>query len=125
MHYSAKVLRLSDDIEEEVTLVIDGRKLVCFANMLPYGVKEGQSHQVELIPMVFNDYVIHELSDDISPSFTQIGYSFSYTIVGKLTGNVLNVGSIEFQDDYLLSDFGYLDGKMISWEVDRIDVEFE
>ncbi|ESS47795.1 hypothetical protein L665_03773 [Ralstonia solanacearum SD54] len=36
----------------------------------------------------------------------------------------MDAGGIVFEDDVLLSDFGYLEGKMIAWKIDRIDVEF-
>lgn len=124
MHYSAKILRLNEDVEEEVVLVINGLELVCFVNMLPHGAKEGQSYQVELIPMVFNEYSVHELNGDVLPSIIQVNNSFSYIAVGKLSGNRLNAGGVVFEDDFLLSDFGHLEGKIISWKVDRIDVEF-
>ena len=65
MNYLAKVLRLGDDIEEEVVLEINGFELTCFSMSLSSEAKVGQSYQIELEPMVIDDYIIHELSDDV------------------------------------------------------------
>ena len=109
-----KILRLNDEVEEEVVINVNEMELVCFSNMLPYGAKEGMCYRIELIPMVFNDYLVHELNSNTFPSITRIKNSFSYVIVGKLIGNRLDAGPVILEDDLLLSSFGYLDGKIIS-----------
>jgi len=124
MIYLAEVRRLSDDVEEEVVLRINGIELTCFAIVCPYKIEEGVSYQVELTAEVMNDYLVSELDEEVSPSIVQIGDSFSHVITGKLDGNRLDAGGIVLEDDVLLSDFGYLEGKMIAWKVDRIDAEF-
>lgn len=124
MFYSAKLLHLDKNIEEEVVIEVNGERLVCFSNMLPYGVKEGHDYQVEIIPMVFKEYIVKEQEKNVYPSIKRIDDSFSYIVIGKLTGAGLDTGSIIFDDEVLLRDFGYFDGKMVSWEIDRIDVDF-
>ncbi|MFV8602808.1 hypothetical protein ACNRDG_00635 [Ralstonia pseudosolanacearum] len=124
MKYLTKIERLSDDVEEEVVLRINGVELICFATVCPYKIEEGASYQVELTAQVFNEYQVSELGEEASPSIAQIGDSFSHVIAGRLRGNRLDAGGIVFEDDVLLSDFGYLEGKMIAWKIDRIDVEF-
>jgi hypothetical protein len=122
MIYSAKVERIDEDIEEEVTLVIDGLKLVCFAGVCPYPIEEGKAYPVSLHLVVFDDYMITEVNIDES-SLKRIGQGFSYIVTGRLSEDTLNAG-IAFQDQVFLSDYGYLDGKMVSVKVDRIDAEF-
>ncbi|WP_232520379.1 hypothetical protein [Ralstonia solanacearum] len=124
MKYLAKIERLSGDVEEEVVLRINGVELICFAAVCPYKIEEGASYQVELTEQVFNEYQVGELDEEASPSIAQIGDSFSHVIAGRLGGNRLDAGGIVFEDDVLLSDFGYLEGKMIAWKIDRIDFEF-
>ena len=124
MNYLAKIKRLSNDIEEEVVLRINSVELTCFVTVFPYKIEEGSSYQVELTAQVFNDYLVNELSKEEPPSIVQVGNSFSYVITGRLNDNRLNAGSIVFEDEMLLSDFGYLEGKIVSWKVDRIDAEF-
>jgi hypothetical protein len=124
MIYSAQVLYLGVDVEEEVLLIINGQELTCFANILPCGVQKESVYQVELIPMVFNDYVVTESHDGVFPSIVRVGNTFSYIVTGMLVGNRLDSGCIVFEDDVLLSNFGHLEGKIISWKVDRIDADF-
>jgi hypothetical protein len=125
MIYSAQLRHVSDEVEGEVILTINGIDLTCFAySSLPYDAKEGSLYQVELTAEVLNDYCVIELNEEASPSIIQIDNSFSYMITGRLNGNSLDAGCIVFEDDVLLSDFSYLEGKIISWKVDRIDAEF-
>lgn len=44
--YNAKVLGLNPDIEEEVTLEVNGIELTCFAGMCPYELNIGQEYPV-------------------------------------------------------------------------------
>jgi hypothetical protein len=123
MNYLAQIKRLSDDVEE-VVLRINGVELTCFTTACPYKIEEGVSYQVELTAQVFNEYLVSEIAEEASPSIVQIGDSFFHVITGRLSGNRLNASGIVFEDDVLLHDFGYFEGKMIAWKVDRIDAEF-
>jgi hypothetical protein len=118
----AKIEKIGDLVEEEVTLLIDGVEIVCFAGVCPYALKESETYPVVLTLAIFNDYDLHE-SDDKKSSLRQIENSFSYVITGLLSDGILDAG-IKFFDEIFLSDFRYLDGKMVSIRVDRIDVEF-
>jgi len=125
MIYSAQLRHVSNEVEGEVLLTIDEVNLTCFAySSLPVDAKEGSFYRVELTAEVLDDYVVSELNGETLPSIAQVGNSFIHVISGRLSGNRLDAGGIVFEDDVLLSDFGYLDGKMISWKVDRIDAEF-
>jgi hypothetical protein len=124
MNYLAQIKNLSDDVEEEVVLRINGVELTCFAAVCPYKIEEGASYHVELTAQAFNEYLVSKLDEEASPSIVQIGDSFSHVITGRLSGNRLDVSGIVFEDGVLLSNFGYLEGKMIAWKVDRIDAEF-
>ena len=114
MNYLAQIKLLSDDVEEEVVLRINGVELKCFATVCPYKIEEGASYQVESTAQVFNDYLVKELGEDASPLIVQVGNSFFHIITGRLNDNRLDAGGIVFADDMLLSDFGYLEGKIIS-----------
>ena len=67
MNYLAQIKRLSDDVEEEVVLRINGVELTCFATVCPYKIEEEASYQVELTAQVFNDYLVNELGMRRSP----------------------------------------------------------
>ena len=124
MIYTAEVIRLDDDVEEEVVLRINGVELTCFASVCPYPIEEGATYQVALTPVVFDDYSIREMSADALPTLVKIGGGFAYEVVGELATAQLDAGCISLEDDVLLRDYGYLNGKMVVWKVDRIDVEF-
>jgi hypothetical protein len=122
MIYQAKVLRIDEPIEGEVMLQVGNTELTCFAYSHPYGIRVGSSYPIEL--ELFDDYIIEELSDGSEPSIVRIGNTFSYVITGRLNGRCLESGELTFEEDALLSDFGYLDGKMVAMKVSRIDAVF-
>ncbi|MGE3320500.1 MAG: hypothetical protein AB7I18_14515 [Candidatus Berkiella sp.] len=124
MTYTAEVIRLNDDIEEEVVLRINGVELTCFASVCPYPIVERATYEVALIPVVFDDYSVREMSKDTHTSLVKVGNGFAYELVGELAGGLLDIGCISLEDDVLLRDYGYLNGKIIAWMIDRIDVEF-
>jgi len=125
MIYSAQLRNVSNDVEGQVLLTINRKNLTCFAySSLPPDAKEGSFYRVELTAEVLNEYVVSELNGEALPSITQVGNSFAYVIAGRLNRNRLDAGGIVFEDSILLRDFGYLDGKMILWRIDRIDAEF-
>jgi len=125
MIYQAKILLIDELIEEEVTLQIGSTKLMCFASVCPYEFEVNSSHSVELHLFVIDDYVVEEAPSDSRPSIVQVGNSFAHIITGRLNGRYLESGELTFEDDVLLSDFGYLDGKMVAIKVDRIDADFD
>jgi len=123
MIHQAKVLRIDDPVEGEVLLQVGNTELTCFAYSHPYGIRVGSSYPVELL--LFDDYVVEEASDDSKPSVIRTGNTFAYVITGRLNGRHLESGELTFEDDALLSDFGYLDGKMVAIKVGRIDADFD
>ena len=123
--YSAKIQHVDEDVEGVVLLSINGIDLLCFGyGSLPYGAKEGDIFQVQLTPMSFNDYLVKELKENTPPSIARVGDTLVYIVSGILRKNSLEACGIVFEDDVLLEEFGFLEGKIISWEIDRIDVEF-
>lgn len=122
--YRAKVIRLNDNVEEEVLLQIGEWKIPCFAGICPYRICEGMEYLVDLSLLVLDEYEVKELPSGSSPAILSDGEGFGAELIGKINGNRLCVGELEFEDDILLSDYGYLDGKSVSVRADRIDVEF-
>lgn len=124
MIYQAQVIKLNEDIEEEVDLQINGVKLNCFASICPYAIEEGKSYPVKLELIVLDDYEVKESLNDTGPAFVQIGKGFAYLVQGRLNGTELEAGGLVFEDEVFQTDFGYLDGKMVTIRADRIGVEF-
>lgn len=114
--------KIDDVVEEEVTLLVGNQKLVCFAGTCPYQIEVGRYYQVDFDMKVFDDYSV-VLSNLKKSSLTRLGDTFSYIINGKLQGNSIDC-VIPFEDNVLLSAFGYLDGEFVEFKVDRIDVNF-
>ncbi|OZG73376.1 hypothetical protein BTA51_10125 [Hahella sp. CCB-MM4] len=118
----ALVKKIDDNIEEEVTLELNGVELTCFAGVCPYQIQEGKEYPVSFELEIFDDYCVEELNEE-KVALERIGNDFSYWVAGRLDGSVIH-SVIQFEDEILMSDYGYLDGKFIRMKVDRIDVEF-
>ncbi|BFG79433.1 hypothetical protein PTKU46_74660 [Paraburkholderia terrae] len=125
MTYSAFIKDISQDIEGEVTLLVNGLELTCFSNMPPPSNSIGTECEIEFLPMVFGDYDVHEVPDTSASLMQRIGNSFSYLVSGRLNEGVIDAGAVTFEDEILGSEFGYLDGKMVTWKIERLDVDFQ
>lgn len=88
-------------------------KIKCFASYLSYLLEAGGEYRAELLPMIFNEYVVEEVSSDAC-LIVREGQGLSYKIIGKLNGGNLCCDGLNFNDETFLSDFGFLDGKMVS-----------
>jgi len=117
--YYAKVLKLDPDIEEEVTLDVNGIEITCFASVCPFKISVGKEYPVAF---EFDDFDISEQSTE-ETSLARLGSDYSYELKGKLDGDTVDVG-IRIRDEFLSSEYGYLDGKFVSLKVGRLDVEF-
>jgi len=120
--YFAKVESLSSTIEEQVTLTLNDLEITCFAGVCPYQIDEGFIYPVLFAATIFDDYEVEKSESNIM-GLERIGGSFSYWANGLLSEGVIDCG-IQFEDEILQSDYGYLDGQFIRMKVDRLDVEF-
>lgn len=124
MIYQAQVVKLNEDIEEEVVLQINDVRLNCFASVCPYAIEEGKSYPVQLELVVLDDYEMNESPSGAGSAFVRVAKSFAYLVRGRLNGMSLEADGLVFEDSVLQTDFGYLNGKMVTMRVDRIGVEF-
>lgn len=123
MIYSVLVDGINSEIEEEVSIVVCGQRLTCFASYLPYQLEVGRVYRAELLPIVFDEYIVQEISH-VTPSVLREGPGYSYRIIGELKSGCLCCSGLTFCDEILLADYGFLEGKLISWRVDRLDILF-
>lgn len=123
MIYSALVEKTAGSIEEEVSVLIHGESLTCFASYMPYPTHIGETYKVELSATVLDEYTIEESRDEF-PSIRRIGKSYSYLLTGILGDGYIDCGSVSFFDDALSEDFGSFRGRMVSWKIDRLDILF-
>lgn len=121
--YDAIVLRLDNNIEEQVLLDIKGHQITCFASVCPYPIKISGRYRIALYLFVADEFNPVEVQEDTYPAIIQEANNFKYTLVGKLIGNIFDCG-IKIEDDVFVEQYGDLNGKMIKVSVDRIDVEF-
>ena len=56
----AEVLKISELIEEVVTLLIDDTTVTCFASYCPYEIKVGDFYDVELTLNLADDYAVQK-----------------------------------------------------------------
>ena len=111
------------EVEEEVSIVVCGQRLTCFASYLPYQLEAGGIYRAELLPIIFNEYVVHEVSY-VEPNIVREGVEYSYSVTGELKDGCLYCGGLVFCDEILLADFSFLEGKSVSWKIDRLDISF-
>ena len=119
----AKITALKEDVEEEVTLEVDGLTLVCFAVNRPM-LNVGDSRKVQLKLFTVSDYGLVPASDAIEPSIERVAAGFGYHIVGTLVDQGVSVGDVTLRDETLPSDYAYLMGEKVSLTADRIGVRF-
>ncbi|WP_143557112.1 hypothetical protein [Snodgrassella alvi] len=74
--------------------------------------------------MSFLDEELISEVDCKTMSFNRIDESFSYEIIGFLSGNQLITDGVIFQDDIFLEEFLFLDSKYVILKPDRISVSF-
>ena len=119
----AKVQALNPDVEEEITLDVDGLIVVGFTSNRP-ALAVGESRKVQLKLFTASDYGLTPASSDSMPSIARIGTGFGYRIVGTLVDQGISVGAVILQDESLSTDFAYLMGEKVSLAADRIGVRF-
>jgi len=118
----ALLKEIDEHVEEQVTLIMEGVELVCFASLAPYKLKVGLSYPVAFQVFINDEYNLQKTSGTNS-GVERLGNGFRYKLRGRLVGNSIQCG-IPFEDEILESEFGYLQGELVELVVDRIDAEF-
>lgn len=102
----AEVLKISELIEEVVTLLIDDTTVTCFTSYYPYEIKAGNFYDVELTLNLADDYAVQKICS-IETLAERMDNSFSYTLYGQLnnehfhTFTVLSAEGIHDEHPYL------------------------
>lgn len=123
MKHYAKIITLNKNIEEEVTLSFGDREICCFVDSAPYELIENNVYLVELGLSFLDKEVIRE-SDRKIMSINRVDKSFSYEIIGFLSGDQLITDRVIFQDEIFQKEFSFLDSKYVILQPDRISVSF-
>jgi hypothetical protein len=104
----AKVVRLSELLEEEVVLSVHGIEIVCFVGACPYKLKEGDSYPVKLGLLILEDYNVEELEDDVEQFLSRKGNGFAYRMQGRLIDGYLDVHGVKFENGAFESEYAYI-----------------
>lgn len=125
MIYYGKVTHLDNSCENIADFLINQNNISCFIGFSQLDLVLNRAYEIEIEYQIFDDYQINicelsELSKVIS--FERVEDTLKYKITGIITDDSFLVGGIAFKDDYLIREYGYLRGKLITLLVDRIDV---
>lgn len=123
MVYTALVKRLDPQIEEEVTIEIEGIEFTGFAFICPYKIEVGKSYPVSIGFTILNELMIREIKGE-KKEIERIGLGYEYYIRGLLHEDNIDAGLVFTDDDEYFSDYPELMDKYIEIKVDRISIEF-
>ncbi|MQR94643.1 hypothetical protein [Fictibacillus phosphorivorans] len=123
MVYTALVKRLDPQIEEEVTIEIEGIEYTGFAFICPYKIEVGKSYPVSIGFTILNELMIREIQGE-KKEIERIGLGYEYYIRGLLHEDKIDAGLVFTDDDEYFFDYPELMDKYIEKKVDRISIEF-
>ena len=118
----AKVVALIEHIEEDVTLIIDGTTINCFASYCPYELEVGKTYDVELTLNLSENYEI-ERTGETNTLIKHTNRGYSYVLYGDLHNEILmsftslNVEGVHY-------DHPECNDHFIKLKVERIDACF-
>ncbi|RQO45589.1 hypothetical protein [Pseudomonas sp. KBW05] len=118
----ATVIAIDELVDEEVTLLIDGTLVTCFASYFPYEIKVGMTYAVELTLYLSEHYETQKISST-SILIERIDNSFAYVLYGTLNNNTFNTFTL-LTVDGIHHDHPDLNDSLIKLTVERIDVAF-
>jgi hypothetical protein len=122
LNHLAYIKNISETIEEETLVIINGIELTVFASYCPHLIKEKNSYNIEIDLMVFDDFAL-SVNNKEEKEFIRHGDSFRYKIKGFLGNNGVLDAGIMIKSE-LFEDYEYIYGNYVELEVDRIDAAF-
>ncbi|MDK1288392.1 hypothetical protein [Pseudoalteromonas umbrosa] len=92
--YNAKDLGLNPDIEEEITLEVNGFELTCFAGVCPYELTIGH------VTFEVLDFELSEQRGLEKTSLKRVGNTYAYELKDRSNGDLIEAG-IKLSDEVL------------------------
>ena len=117
-----RVLALNDQIQEDITLLIEGTIINCFISYCPYKIEVGKFYDVELTINIPEDYVL-ERAEPSSVLAEKIDPGYSYILYGELCDERL-LTFTSLNDEGIHYDHPELNGSFVKLTVERIDASF-
>lgn len=115
------VLRIDPLVEEVVDVTVGDVALTCFAVVCPMSLEVGGQYEVELSFFTVDDLDVCDVPDCRPDGFRRHGDSLAYSVVGLLSGDEMQVGTVTVRDPELESNRSW--GRALV-RVDRIDATF-
>ena len=115
---------MDEIVEEFAYFSIENNDLYCFLDYCPMAIEVNKVYNVELDYFIVDKFILEEVNTDESViiPFERIGDSTQYKITGRLDGNTFTAGNICFVDDALQLKYSYLDGRLITLTVWRLNI---
>ncbi|PIB39793.1 hypothetical protein AOA57_30845 [Pseudomonas sp. 2588-5] len=117
-----RVVALNDQIQEDITLLIEGTIINCFISYCPYQIEVGKFYDVELTINIPEDYVL-ERAEPSSVLAEKIDPGYSYILYGELCDERL-LTFTSLSDEGIHYDHPELNGSFVKLTVERIDASF-
>lgn len=122
MNNKIEISKIDSFIEEEVTFLVNGQQVIGFDGS-PRRLEVGKEYEAEIDIFVNACINMKEQGNSVIKGI-QHNEHFSYTLWGELLDkNVLDIGFFITSD--LFEGYGFLIGKYITLEVDRLQLYCE
>ncbi|QBQ11852.1 MULTISPECIES: hypothetical protein [unclassified Pseudomonas] len=121
-HKKTQVVALSEHVEEDATLLIDGTILNCFVSFFPYEIEVGKTYDVDLTINLSDDYEVIRV-DTVDCLVEKTGHGYAYFLFGRLCNETFHTFT-PLDDQDLHYEHPALNEQLIRLEVERIDVSF-
>ncbi|NNA67921.1 hypothetical protein [Pseudomonas gessardii] len=118
----ALVVAINEHVDEDVTLVIDGITVNCFASVYPYEISIGNTYDIELTLTLTENYEIQSVTS-IDRLVEKKGNGYAYFLYGKLCNDIFNTFTV-FHGEEIHYEHPELNDQFIKLEVSRIDATF-
>ena len=120
MKYYAKLVSLSEDVEEEAIFSFGEYNICCFIDYSPIKIDIGDIYLID-VGVMFIDNELIEKSNNSEYSLKRKENSFQYEMNGYLFEDNFILSNLIFQDE-LFYDYSYLENGFVKIQPDRITV---
>ena len=120
MKYYAKLVSLSEDVEEEAIFSFGEYNICCFIDYSPIKIDIGDIYLID-VGVRFIDNELIEKSNNSEYSLKRKENSFQYEMNGYLFEDNFILSNLIFQDE-LFYDYSYLENGFVKIQPDRITV---
>lgn len=120
MKYYAKLVSLSEDVEEEAIFSFGEYNICCFIDYSPIKLDIGNIYLIDLGVRFLDDELI-EQSNNREYSLKRKGNSFQYEMNGYLFEDNFILSNLILRDE-LFYDYSYLENGFVKIQPDRITV---